>query len=91
MHVTIITPEHVMYNGEAKSLSVPGINGEFQMLENHAAIISVLVEGEVKIEGNTTVNKNFENKFTKTAKGIAIDISGGTLEFKNNRAVILAD
>ena len=91
MHVTIITPDNVMYNGEATALSVPSIDGEFQMLENHAAIISVLVKGDVKIKGNSHINERFANHFTQIDGGIAFPINGGTLEFKDNRAVILAD
>ncbi|CEN51542.1 ATP synthase epsilon chain (fragment) [Capnocytophaga canimorsus] len=52
MKVEIVTPEMILYKGEVRALSVPGINGEFQMLENHAPIISVLTVGNVKLYGD---------------------------------------
>ena len=50
MYLQIVTPEAVVFDAEVKSVTVPGIDGEFQMLDHHAAIVSLLVSGEVKID-----------------------------------------
>ena len=48
MYLEIVSPEATLFSGEVTSVTVPGINGEFQMLNNHAAIVSVLAEGTIK-------------------------------------------
>ena len=45
LKLRIVSPENVVYNGEAESLKVPGMMGEFEILDNHAPIISSLVTG----------------------------------------------
>ena len=71
---------------------MPGINGEFQMLNNHAAVVSLLQEGEVKIEGDIVLEEEYENKFTKDDKGKTIlPINSGTVEMKDNKIIVLAD
>ena len=50
MYLEIVTPEAVVFGAEVVSVRVPGMDGEFQMLNHHAAIVSLLVEGEVKID-----------------------------------------
>ena len=49
MILEIVSPEATLFKGEVTSVSVPGINGEFQMLNNHAPIVSILGKGNVKI------------------------------------------
>ena len=63
MYLEIVTPEASLVSGEVKSVTVPGVDGEFQMLDNHAAIVSLLDEGKVKFEGSPAIAKGFENKF----------------------------
>lgn len=93
MKVEIVTPESILFRGEVRALSVPGINGEFQMLENHASIISVLEKGNVKLYGDIQPKEEVASRFVKGDKKdeYLLAINGGTLEFNNNRAVILAD
>ena len=50
MYLEIVTPEAVLFSGEVTSVTVPGVNGEFQMLDNHAPIVSTLKDGEIRIE-----------------------------------------
>ena len=50
MFLEIITPDKKVFEGEVKSVLVPGSKGQFQMLENQAAFISTLVSGKVKIK-----------------------------------------
>ena len=93
MFVEIVSPEATLFKGEVDSLYVPGINGEFQMLNNHAAIVSLLGKGQVKLIGqNVSISESNSDKFEKVSANIfAITINSGTLEFNNNKAIILAD
>ena len=93
MFLEIVSPEAVLFSSEVDSVSVPGINGEFQMLNNHAPVVSVLKEGDVKIEGsNFSIDEKFQSKFSKTDDGkLSFTINSGTLELNDNKAIILAD
>ena len=77
MYLEIITPDKKVFEGEVKSVLVPGTNGQFQMLENHAAIISTLINGKVKVKTKTG-EENF-------------DVHGGVVEMLKNKIVILAE
>ena len=50
MQLEIITPDKKIYSGDVTSVSVPGAKGRFEMLNNHAAVISTLLNGKVKIK-----------------------------------------
>ncbi len=92
MHLEIVSPEATLFSGEVVSVTVPGINGEFQMLKDHAPIVSLLQAGEVKIEGFVEIEEGFEDRFRKAPTGKTIlDIKSGTVELKNNRVIVLAD
>ena len=47
---TILTPDHILYEGEAESVFLPGATGEFEILEFHKPIISLLKEGNIIID-----------------------------------------
>ncbi len=92
MYLEIVSPEATLFAGEVISVTVPGINGEFQMLQNHAPIVSLLQEGEVKVQGNIEIEEEFESKFSKGANGeTALAIMSGTVEMKDNKVIVLAD
>ena len=93
MFLEIVTPEAILFSSEVESISVPGVDGEFQMLNNHAPVVSILKEGAIKIESsNFKINEKFESKFTKIEDGkMSFSISSGTLELNDNKAIILAD
>jgi F-type H+-transporting ATPase subunit epsilon len=92
MKLEIISPEAVLLQSEVKSVAVPGVNGEFQILDNHAPIVSILQEGLIKIDGNITINENVKKKFSKNEEGRwTLFINSGTLEMNNNKVIILAD
>jgi len=92
MYLEIVSPEATLFAGEVTSVTVPGINGEFQMLKDHAPIVSLLQEGKVKVAGNITLDKEYVSKFTKDAAGnTVLEISSGTIELKNNKVIVLAD
>jgi F-type H+-transporting ATPase subunit epsilon len=77
MYLEIITPDRKVYSGEVTSVSVPGTVGRFEMLKNHAPIISTLQNGTVKIKDKDGV-KN-------------IEVKGGVVENLKNKIVILAE
>ena len=91
MFLEIVTPEAVLYSGEVTSVTVPGVLGEFQMLENHAPIISLLGKGKVKIKGSATLNDDVASKFENENGVVMLPIESGTLELKDNRIIVLAD
>ena len=92
MLLEIVTPEAILFNGEVDSVAVPGINGGFQMLNNHAPIVSLLKKGDVKIFGTLEIEDAYKDKFTKEDKGITLlAINSGTIELKDNKIIILAD
>lgn len=76
MQLEIITPDKVLYSGEITGVKVPGSKGFFEILNNHAPIISNLDKGTVRVnDANGTQN---------------FDISGGIVEVFNNKVIILA-
>ena len=92
MFLEIVTPEATLLQSEVNSVSVPGVNGEFQMLNNHAPIVSLLTSGDVKFKGNDVkIDEAFENKFVKNDDEFILTIKSGTIEMKENKVVVLAD
>ena len=78
MILEIITPEKQLFTGEVSSVKVPGTIGDFEILNNHAPIISSLKEGEIRII-------SIDNKVEK------FQINGGVIEMKKNKIIVLAD
>jgi F-type H+-transporting ATPase subunit epsilon len=78
MNLQIITPDTSIYQGEVNLVQVPGSKGSFQVLKNHAPIISTLEKGEVKIIDDKDHTRSFS-------------IGGGVIEVKNNEIIILAE
>jgi F-type H+-transporting ATPase subunit epsilon len=78
MKIEIITPDKKIFSGEIKSIRVPGKKGSFQVLKDHAPIISTLENGTVRMVDQ----ENNE---------IAYDIGGGVIEVKGNKIILLAD
>ena len=78
MKIEIITPDSRIYAGDILSVRVPGKKGSFQVLKDHAPIISTLDQGPVIIEDE---------------KGLVIkyEITGGVIEVKKNKIILLAD
>jgi F-type H+-transporting ATPase subunit epsilon len=76
--IEIITPDSRIYSGEILSVRVPGKKGSFQVLKDHAPIISTLEKGPVIIAD-------------EQGQQIKYEITGGVIEVKKNRIILLAD
>lgn len=92
MQLEIVSPERVLLKGEVEAVTVPGINGKFQMLNNHAPVVSVLGEGYISLNLIGEIEEEYKSNFFNGTDGeIAIEIKGGVLEMNNNKAIILVD
>lgn len=92
MILEIVTPEATILHTQVDVVSLPGSDGKFQLLNHHAPIVSLLIEGEVKFKGiNITIDEQFENKFTNVKGEYSFPIKSGTIEMKENYAIVLAD
>jgi F-type H+-transporting ATPase subunit epsilon len=78
MKIEIVTPEKKIFEGDIKSVRVPGKKGSFQVLKDHAPVISTLETGPV-------ILVDMEGKETK------FNITGGVVEVKANVIILLAD
>lgn len=78
MKLAIATPEKVLFEGEVTSLIAPGMHGYFQILENHAPLLTILRSGTVTLT-------------TAEQAQITYLISGGILECSHNQIQLLAD
>ncbi len=76
MYLEIVTPDKKVFEGEVVSVSLPGVRGAFQVLTNHAPLISALEKGRVLIKGE-------EDK--------ELFIDGGVAEVLSNKVVVLAE
>ena len=91
MYLEIVSPEASLVSGDVESVTVPGVEGEFQMLNNHAAIVSLLGEGKVKFKGNAKIAEGHEKKFIQEDGKWVLKISSGTVEMKDNKIIVLVD
>ncbi len=78
MTLEVVTPSKLVFNGTIKSITVPGTLGSFQVLFNHAPIISTLEVGVVQIDDTE-------------GKTLKFSTSGGTIEVLKNKIILLAE
>jgi F-type H+-transporting ATPase subunit epsilon len=78
MQLDILTPEHKVYSGNVYGVQLPGIEGSFEILENHAPMIASLGNGKMKIIKDKNTTEVYE-------------ITGGFVEVINNKASVLIE
>jgi F-type H+-transporting ATPase subunit epsilon len=77
MHLDIITPDKKVFNGEATAVTLPGTEGQFQILNRHAPLVSTLGKGDVVVDVS-----GVQQTYT---------IDGGVVEVLNNKVLVLAE
>ncbi len=77
MQLDIITPDRKVFSGEITSVTVPGASGQFQVLKGHAAIISTLENGPIKVKTAT--------------EEIEFQAEGGVVEVLNDKIIVLVE
>jgi F-type H+-transporting ATPase subunit epsilon len=78
MRLEIITPVKVLYSDEISLVQVPGMKGSFEILKNHASIVSSLATGTIKV-----IDSNKKTLF--------FEIKGGVVECKSDNIIVLAN
>jgi F-type H+-transporting ATPase subunit epsilon len=78
MFLEIITPDKKIYEGEIKRVRLPGSKGLFEILKNHAPIISTLDKGIIRVIDDNDRRHTFE-------------INGGIVENKDNTVIVLLE
>ncbi|WP_299366005.1 hypothetical protein [Winogradskyella sp.] len=97
MYLEIVSPEATLFSSEVDSVVVPGVNGEFEMLKDHAPIVSILKEGTIRVKTHTQSHLVFDElhadviPHSDDKKVLTIKINSGTIEMKDNKLIILAD
>lgn len=89
MLLEIITPEKSLFKGEVNSVSLPGLDGVFQVLNHHAPIISSLRSGELRFEAANTVEATEFLQVSGTS--VSVQIKGGVAELNNQKLIVLAE
>jgi len=79
MELEIITPEKNIYKGEVDAVKIPGFNGSFGVLDNHAPLVSTLKKGEIEL---TEKDSKEEKKFP---------VESGVIEVYNNKVIVLVE
>lgn len=72
LHLRIVSPEKVEFDGDVQMVKVPGTVGEFEILDKHAAILSTLQKGCVEYE-------------PLKSERVQLMITSGFVEVKENR------
>ncbi|MBF5027382.1 FoF1 ATP synthase subunit delta/epsilon [Planobacterium oryzisoli] len=93
MNIKILTPEFVVFEGEVSSVLLPGKSGEFHIMKNHAAIVSALGSGKVRLYTNE-IPQQYDSFFTRENERESVfsyTIKSGVVEFNNGKGIILAE
>jgi F-type H+-transporting ATPase subunit epsilon len=95
MNIAILTPEREIFKGAVKSVKVPGTLGQFQVLNNHAPIVSSLEAGKVELITAPGEYQYYEEESGNVLTGsdvgrkITFTITGGFIEVLKNEIALL--
>ncbi|MEN9340393.1 MAG: hypothetical protein RIQ62_1705 [Bacteroidota bacterium] len=78
MHLDILTPEKKIFNGDVYGVMLPGVEGYFELLDNHAPIVAALGKGQLKILRDKTNTEVYS-------------IEGGFVEMNSNKTIVLIE
>lgn len=97
MKISVLTPDKKVFEGNIVSVKVPGTHGEFQVLQNHAPIVSSLEKGKVEIVTAQGSHEYYDDETgsIKTAddpgKKMTFSISKGFIEVLDNDVSLLVE
>ncbi|MBS1505716.1 MAG: ATP synthase F1 subunit epsilon [Bacteroidetes bacterium] len=77
MYLEIITPEKKVFEGDVNIATFPGTDGSFQVMNDHAPLVSLLKDGTVSYKAKDLAQE--------------VHITGGVVEVLKNKVIVLAD
>ena len=90
MYIEIVSPEKTIFTGNIISAYLPGSEGFFQILDNHAPIVSTLKNGIIELQGDFQ-EETSKNLSLLAGNKASLEIESGIVEMKNNKLIILVD
>ena len=90
MFIEIVSPEKTIFTGNITSAYLPGSEGFFQILDNHAPIVSTLKNGIIELKGDFQEDTS-KNLSLLGVNKATLEIESGVVEMKNNKLIILVD
>lgn len=95
MLLDILTPEKKLYSGEVTYVEMPGIDGYFGVMDNHAAMITALSSGTITVDQVKPMvfDDSAEKAMIEEAqnKRFSVDVKGGVAEIFKNKVIVLLD
>mgnify|MGYP003634089237 CR=1 FL=1 len=95
MQLDILTPERKLYSGDVTYVEMPGIDGYFGVMDNHAAMISALGAGKITVDQVKAISPDEDaiDAFLDeaTEKRFTFDVKGGVAEIYHNKVIVLLD
>lgn len=95
MNLTMLTPEREIFKGSIQSITVPGVGGKFQVLKNHAPVVSALEAGVVTVVTAVGESLYFDDEsgtiktIDEAGKTLYFKVGGGFVEVSNNSISVL--
>lgn len=95
MKISVLTPDRTVFTGTISKVSLPGVEGSFQLLDNHAPLVSALTGGKVSLQASGTdykyfdADKNVVVEGTQAGRVLDFTIDGGFVEVLNNTVNLL--
>ena len=95
MNLTMLTPEREIFKGNVQSITVPGVGGKFQVLKNHAPVVSAIEAGVVTVVTAIGENLYFDDEsgtiktIDEAGKTLQFKVGGGFIEVLNNSISVL--
>lgn len=79
LKLKVVSPEKILFDGEVEMVKVPGVMGEFEILNNHAPIVSALQNGTVEYAPKGA------------AERVQISVAGGFVEVLKNEVSLCVE
>ncbi len=95
MQITVLTPDRELFSGRAASVKVPGVMGQFQVLKNHAPIVSALEKGVITLVTSPGTYRYYDIEHAAIkeddapGKVLEFEIESGFIEVLNNEVALL--
>ena len=95
MNISVLTPDKEIFQGSVSAVKVPGTMGEFQVLANHAPVVSSLEKGTVTLVTSGDAYRFYDEASASIQEGIeagrviTFQIGGGFIEVLNNQISLL--